>query len=131
MKTFKEWTWIPTAAKVAWDVGKNVVPQLIKRVNPATVGVPVQTGITLGNKLRNKYNKRKVMGVKAPKKNTNLMKNEMMTAGDAGIPQDTKNMGPRKKGKRFTTQNFDDRRKRKDNPFPLLRRFNTWNNGNG
>ena len=98
MKTFKEWTWIPTAAKVAWDVGKNVVPQLIKRVNPATVGVPVQTGITLGNKLRNKYDKRKVMGVKAPKKNTNLMKNEMMTAGDAGIPQDTKNMGPRKKG---------------------------------
>ena len=56
---------------------------------------------------------------------------EMMTAGHAGIPQDTKNMGPRKKGKRFTTQNFVDGRKRKDNPFPLLRRFNAWNTNNG
>ena len=52
MKTFKEWAWIPTAAKVAWDTSKYVVPQLIKRVNPATVGVPIQTGKTLGDKLR-------------------------------------------------------------------------------
>ena len=69
--------------------------------------------------------------INAMKQKTKQKNEEMMTTADAGIPQDTKNMGPRKKGKRFTTQNFIDGRKRKDNPFPLLRRFNTWNTNNG
>jgi len=43
---------------------------------------------------------------------------EMMTAGDAGIPQDTKNMGPRLK-----TYNVTDRRRRKDKVPVLLKRF--------
>ena len=43
---------------------------------------------------------------------------EMMTTGDAGIPQDTKNMGPRLK-----TYNVTDRRRRKDKVPVLLKRF--------
>lgn len=43
---------------------------------------------------------------------------EMMTAADAGIPQDTKNMGPRLK-----TTYMHDRRRRKDQLPVLLKRF--------
>lgn len=43
---------------------------------------------------------------------------EMMTTSDAGIPQDTKNMGPRLK-----TYNVTDRRRRKDKVPVLLKRF--------
>tara|TARA_Y200000002_G_C22602515_1_gene630181 strand:- start:66 stop:320 length:255 start_codon:yes stop_codon:yes gene_type:complete len=43
---------------------------------------------------------------------------EMMTTADAGIPQDTKNMGPRIK-----TYNVTDRRRRKDKVPVLLKRF--------
>ena len=43
---------------------------------------------------------------------------EMMTSADAGIPQDTKNMGPRLK-----TVNVTDRRRRKDRVPVLLKRF--------
>ena len=43
---------------------------------------------------------------------------EMMTTADAGIPQDTKNMGPRLK-----TYNVTDRRRRKDKVPVLLKRF--------
>ena len=43
---------------------------------------------------------------------------EMMTTSDAGIPQDTKNMGPRIK-----TYNVTDRRRRKDKVPVLLKRF--------
>lgn len=39
---------------------------------------------------------------------------EMMTTADAGIPQDTKNMGPR---------NVTDRRRKKDKLPVLLKRF--------
>jgi len=118
MKSFKEYYWLAPAIGAA--------ATHLSRVNPSTYA---QAPSMIHKKAKdilkgisNKYKKRKVSGVKT---------NEMMTAGDAGIPQDTKNMGPRKKGKRFTSQNFVDGRKRKDNPFPLLRRFNTWNNSNG
>jgi hypothetical protein len=43
---------------------------------------------------------------------------EMMTTADAGIPQDTKNMGPKLK-----TYNVTDRRRRKDKVPVLLKRF--------
>jgi len=43
---------------------------------------------------------------------------EMMTAGDAGIPQDTKTMGPR-----FKTTTVVDKRRRKDKHPVLLKRF--------
>ena len=56
----------------------------------------------------------KVIGL-SPKKKT---ANEMMTTGDAGIPQDTKNMGPRLK-----TTVMHDRRRRKDKLPVLLKRF--------
>ena len=42
----------------------------------------------------------------------------MMTTADAGIPQDTKNMGPRLK-----TTVMHDRRRRKDGHPVLLKRF--------
>ena len=41
------------------------------------------------------------------------LKNEMMTAGDAGIPQDTKNMGPKKKMKPLTRNYIEIMGKRK------------------
>lgn len=44
--------------------------------------------------------------------------NEEMTAADAGIPADTKDMGPRLK-----TTHVTDRRRRKDQPPVLLKRF--------
>ena len=43
---------------------------------------------------------------------------EMMTTADAGIPKDTKDMGPRLK-----TYNVTDRRRRKDKVPVLLKRF--------
>lgn len=47
---------------------------------------------------------------------------EMMTTGDAGIPQDTRDMGPR---------NMTDRRRRKDKPPVLLKRFRKYMEDNG
>jgi hypothetical protein len=46
------------------------------------------------------------------------MKEEMTTAASAGIPQDTKNMGPR-----FRATDVTDKRRRKDKPPVLLKRF--------
>jgi len=46
------------------------------------------------------------------------MKEEMMTTAAAGIPADTKNMGPK-----FRTTNVTDRRRKKDQPPVLLKRF--------
>ena len=52
------------------------------------------------------------------KSGRNKTNEEMMTTADAGIPRDTKNMGPRLK-----TYNVTDRRRRKDKPPVLLKRF--------
>ena len=41
------------------------------------------------------------------------MRNEMMTAGDAGIPQDTANMKPKKKQKPLTRHYVEIMGKRK------------------
>jgi len=46
------------------------------------------------------------------------VKEEMTTTASAGIPQDTKNMGPR-----FRATDVTDRRRRKDRPPLLLKRF--------
>ena len=46
------------------------------------------------------------------------LQEEMMTTADAGIPQDTKNMGPK-----FKPKNVTDRRRRKDKTPVLLKRF--------
>ena len=46
------------------------------------------------------------------------MKEEMTTTASAGIPADTKNMGPK-----FRTTNVTDKRRRKDKPPVLLKRF--------
>lgn len=43
---------------------------------------------------------------------------EMMTTGDAGIPQDTKDMGPK-----FKEINVTDRRRKKDKHPVVLKRF--------
>jgi len=51
---------------------------------------------------------------------------EMMTAADAGIPHDTKDMGPRIK-----TTNVTDRRRRKDKVPVLLKRFRKYVEDNG
>jgi hypothetical protein len=53
------------------------------------------------------------------------VKNEMMTAADAGIPQDTKDMGPK-----FKTSRIHDRRKKKGQPL-LLKRFRDYYNEKG
>jgi hypothetical protein len=41
------------------------------------------------------------------------LRNEMMTAGDAGIPQDTKNMKPKRKTKPLTRNYIEVMGKRK------------------
>ena len=41
------------------------------------------------------------------------LRQEMMTAGDAGIPQDTKNMGPKKKKRPLTRHYIEVLGKRK------------------
>jgi len=46
------------------------------------------------------------------------MKEEMTTTASAGIPADTKNMGPK-----FRTTSVTDRRRRKDKLPVLLKRF--------
>jgi hypothetical protein len=46
---------------------------------------------------------------------------EAMTAADAGIPHDTANMGPK-----FKAINVTDKRRRKDKPPRILRRFRTF-----
>lgn len=46
------------------------------------------------------------------------LQEEMMTTGDAGIPQDTKNMGPR-----FKARTVVDKRRKKDKHPVLLKRF--------
>ena len=51
---------------------------------------------------------------------------EMTTTADAGIPQDTKNMGPRVK-----TTYMHDRRRRKDQLPVLLKRFRKYMEDNG
>ena len=50
----------------------------------------------------------------------NMQKEEMTTAADAGIPQDTKNMGPRTGLKQYRVT---DKRRRKDQPPRILKRF--------
>lgn len=59
---------------------------------------------------------------------------ETMTTADAGIPQDTKNMGPklpahilsRRLGREI---NVTDRRRRKDKPPVVLKRFRKYMDG--
>jgi len=46
-------------------------------------------------------------------KNFKDLRNEMMTAGDAGIPQDTANMKPKKKQKPLTRHYVEIMGKRK------------------
>lgn len=62
----------------------------------------------------------KQVGLK--KKNGKLVPNcvpkEMTTTADAGIPQDTKNMGPK-----FKTKTIHDRRRKKKGQPVLLKRF--------
>jgi len=48
----------------------------------------------------------------------NMQKEEMTTATDAGIPQDTKNMGPK-----FKTYRVLDKRRKKNTMPRLLKRF--------
>jgi len=48
----------------------------------------------------------------------NMQKEEMTTAADAGIPQDTKNMGPK-----FKTYRVLDKRRKKNTMPRLLKRF--------
>jgi len=67
--------------------------------------------------------------------NKRIITNETMTAADAGIPHDTKNMGPsrlpihilrRNVGKPI---NMTDRRRRKDKHPVLLKRFRKYIDG--
>lgn len=65
------------------------------------------------------------------KKKTN---EEAMTAADAGIPQDTKNMGPRLPTHILRRRlglpiNVTDRRRKKDKPPVVLKRFRKYTDG--
>ena len=58
----------------------------------------------------------------------NMHTEEAMTAADAGIPQDTKNMGPRRMPTHILRRsqkpiNVTDRRRRKDKPPRVLKKF--------
>lgn len=62
------------------------------------------------------------------------MNEEAMTAADAGIPQDTKNMGPRLSRGIYTRRtgkeiNMTDRRRKKNQPPVLLKRFRKYTDG--
>ena len=63
--------------------------------------------------------------INAMKQKTKQKNEEMMTTADAGIPQDTKNMGPKYKPVRVGVKNNKKLRRNKDgNPLPvLLKRF--------
>jgi hypothetical protein len=55
-----------------------------------------------------------------------IKKEDAMTTADAGIPHDTKNMGPKVKA-----INMTDRRRRKDKLPVLLKRFRKYMEDNG
>lgn len=62
------------------------------------------------------------------------MHEEAMTTGDAGIPQDTKNMGPKLPTHILRRRlglpiNVTDRRRKKNQPPVLLKRFRKFTNG--
>ena len=63
------------------------------------------------------------------------MKEEAMTAADAGIPQDTKNMGPSRLPKHILRRklglpiNMTDRRRKKTQPPVLLKQFRKYFDG--
>ena len=65
----------------------------------------------------------------------NMQKEEAMTAADAGIPQDTKNMGPSRLPTHIFRRrmglpiNVTDRRRRKDKQPRLLKRFRKYYDG--
>jgi len=86
MKKFKQQEWVVPIARVALkalDMGR--------KINPAAPPVAA-TGINwVKNKIDNLTNKKKDKPKPKPKPKSTV---EMMTAGMAGIPQDTKNMGP-------------------------------------
>ena len=64
-------------------------------------------------------NKRKF--INAMEQKTKQKNEEMMTTADAGIPQDTKNMGPKYKPVRVGVKNNKKLRRNKDgNPLPVL-----------
>ena len=73
------------------------------------------------------YAKEKVMKMSG-------IKEEAMTAADAGIPQDTKNMGPRLpkhilRRRLGVPINMTDRRRRKDKVPVILKRFRKYMDG--
>lgn len=64
----------------------------------------------------------------------NMQSEEAMTTADAGIPQDTKNMGPRLprhilRRRLGVPINMTDRRRRKDKPPVILKRFRKYMDG--
>ena len=66
------------------------------------------------------------------------MKEEAMTTADAGIPQDTKNMGPRRRYPMHIFRrkvglpiNVTDRRRKKDKTPRLLKKFRQHISNNG
>lgn len=74
-----------------------------------------------GERMRKKGEK----GAPTPDAIRSAQRNEMMTAADAGIPHDTKDMGPRLK-----TMSVTDRRRRKDKVPVLLKRFRKYMDDN-
>lgn len=67
-----------------------------------------------GKKMRKKGEK----GAPTPDAIRSAQAEEMTTTADAGIPQDTKNMGPK-----FRTKTIHDRRRKKKGQPVLLKRF--------
>lgn len=65
----------------------------------------------------------------------NMHSEEAMTAADAGIPQDTANMGPSRLPTHIFRRrmglpiNVTDRRRRKDKPPRMLKKFRKYHNG--
>lgn len=63
-------------------------------------------------------NRKKVADYSSTFQSESVVYEEMMTTGDAGIPQDTANMGPR-----FKPRSVIDKRRKKDKHPVLLKRF--------
>ena len=84
----------------------------------ATKRAMTRTANTLSKKIKQHHPDLDMKGKIAIRTALQNMKEDAMTTADAGIPQDTKNMGPK-----YKEINVTDRRRRKDKHPVILKRF--------
>ena len=134
-KVNEVWPYIATAAGQAV---MRALPYISKAArNPAAVATApataTQSGINMYKKAtsskKDSSSKPKTAG---PKGYSRKVKEEAMTTADAGIPQDTKNMGPSRLPMNILRRkigipiNVTDRRRKKDKPPKLRKKFRSF-----